>query len=142
MSTRTALFSAFGFAIFVTAAMAADAPRGAYVSLTASDAAACARACANDGICMAWSFERDNRCQLRAVVPGEPLPHALASGYAARAPAFLQPRTPLLHDPASIEPETVAAPQAPEPVETATGPADDGMLLGGPSDGDLRLGMR
>lgn len=140
MGLRTALVVMLSAAGAVTAAVATEAPRaaGAYVSLTTRDAAACARACADDGICMAWSFQRDNQCQLSAVVAAQPDPTAIETGYASRAPEFLRARTPVLHAATVIQPQPVSPPPAPARV-ASTMTADVGELLGGPDEGDLRL---
>ena len=146
MHIRTSLFAIAAVAV-VSAAAATETPRapGAYASLTAADPAACARACADDGICMAWGFYRENQCQLSAVVtaPGAP---ALAAGFASRAPAILQPRTPVVQ-PESVEEMPTQPPAAAphtddEPVAAAAAELDESMLLGGPGEGDLRLGLR
>jgi hypothetical protein len=145
MRLRSTFVAVASFTAIVSAAVATEAPRapGAYTSLTISSAAACARACADDGICMAWSFHRDNQCQLSAVVPAAGDAQALATGLSARAPDFLQPRTPIVQ--AQIvnvppTPQIIAAAEQPLP-ETAQ-QEDDLVLLGGPEDGDLRLGSR
>jgi hypothetical protein len=128
---------------FGIAAASATEPlrNGAYVSLTTPSAAACARACADDGICMAWTFRAENACELSAVVSASQPTAALASGLSQRAPAFaLRQTTP---PPAQIDETPAAAPQgaAAEPEEELmTAAADeDGLLLGGPEDSDLRL---
>lgn len=115
---------------------------GVYVSLTTSDAAACARACADDGICMAWSFHRDNKCQLTAVVSSDTNPEALASGFASRAPASLR-RAPPVQIAAVLAAAPAQANAAPPAAEPPAGQAehDDGLLLGGPDEGDLRLSL-
>jgi hypothetical protein len=142
MRFRTALICAIGLAAIVTAAAASEAPRGAYVSLTTSNAAACARACADDGICMAWSFHRENECQLSAVVAAELDQEALATGYSARAPAALQPRAPVIvAEAAASLPPPLAAASSNETPPAIAPKEDDGLLLGGPSEGDLRLGL-
>jgi hypothetical protein len=144
MFLRPALIAAVSF-VAVTAAAASETTRapGAYASLTTSNAAACARACAEDGICMAWSFHADNQCQLSAVV-GQASPQALAAGFASRAPTFLQQRAPAFQAeaPAQPSPPTMVeadAEEVPAPAETEQ---DDLVLLGGPGEGDLRLGLR
>lgn len=140
---RAILVSAFAFVLVAAAAVETSRASGAYTSLTAADFAACARACADDGICMAWSFERDNRCDLSAVVPATLNPTALATGLAARAPAFLQPRTPAVHA-ETIDASATAEPQT-LPASTDEAPPvmeDDPTLLGGPLEDDLRLGLR
>jgi hypothetical protein len=144
---RTAIAAAIGLTI-VSAAAASETSRGAYASLTTRDAAACARACADDGICMAWTFLAENQCELSAVVAASENTHAVAFGYASRAPASLQRSTPLVHPQAA----DLAAPPQPAPQTLAAVPdeapapsnanEDDAILLGGPLEGDLRLGLR
>jgi hypothetical protein len=144
MRIRSPFIAAASLAAIVSSAVATEAPRapGAYTSLTSTSAAACARACADDGICMAWSFHHENQCQLSAVVPASADAQALAAGLAARAPAFLQPRTPV------VEPQSVNTPPplqtiaAAEPLPETAQQEDDLVLLGGPEEGDLRLGSR
>jgi hypothetical protein len=136
---RTVFFAAVTLVVAAAAAETARTP-GVYVSLTTASAAACARTCADDGICMAWSFQSDNRCDLSAVVPGALDSSALAAGFASRAPAYLQPRTPVLHAAEAIE-LPAASTQIAEVSEDETPRADD-ELLGGPDADDLRLGLR
>lgn len=65
-------------------------PGGVYISLAVEDAAACARQCTQDEICMAWTYraEAENSCELKAVVAA-PVPETGArSGLSARAPDF------------------------------------------------------
>lgn len=145
MGLRSTCFAA-AIALIVTGAAATETVRtsGAYVSLTTRDAAACARACADDGICMAWTFQRDQRCQLSAVVPSAMDSTALAAGFASRAPAFLQPRVSLDRAERAPQPPPgflVAAEAEASPPADA-GKDHDMILLGGPRDGDLRPGMR
>ena len=145
MFVRSALIAAVSF-VAVTAAAASETTREprAYASLTTSNAAACARACAEDGICMAWSFHADNQCQLSAVV-AQASPQALAAGFASRAPDNLQPRALAVHAEAPAQPSPpptmveADAEEVPASVETQQ---DDLVLLGGPGEGDLRLGLR
>jgi hypothetical protein len=149
MHFRIAIACAVGLAAIVTAAAASETPRapGAYTSLTTSNAAACARACADDGICMAWAYHHDNQCQLSAVVSAGANPQALAAGFASRAPAHLRPQTPVVHAEAAPAPLSPAAPPViadTSAVEalSADEPEDDLVLLGGPAEGDLRVGLR
>ncbi len=137
MRLRTALFSALSFAVVVSAAAASEAP-GIYVSLTAASAAACARACAEDSICMAWSFHAHNQCRLRATVPGQADAQAVAAGFASRAPTFLQQEIPIVH----AAPVIADSPAPPSETAVVAKAEDSGELLGGPGEGDLRLGLR
>ncbi len=136
MRLRTAFFSALSMAAVVTAA--AGEASGVYASLTAASTTACARACAEDGICMAWSFHDENECRLLAIVPTRLDAQARASGFASRAPAFLQPDIPIVHAAGAIQ---EPSPPPPEPVAMAQA-EDTDELLGGPTGGDLRLGLR
>jgi hypothetical protein len=136
---RAVFFAAITFIVAAAAAETARTP-GVYASLTTADAAACARMCADDGICMAWSFRRDDRCDLSAVVPAALDSNALAAGFASRAPVYLQPRTPVLHAAEVIE--LPAAYTHIAEVSEDEAPAADDELLGGPDADDLRLGLR
>jgi hypothetical protein len=116
----------------------------AYTSLTLSSPAACARACADDGICMAWSFRAENTCELSAVVATPP-PGVIASGFAERAPTIALRQltvaatpiaTPIVDDSAATP--TPELDGAPAPAEVADG---SDLLLGGPDESDLRLGF-
>jgi hypothetical protein len=147
MRFRSAIIAAVSLVAIVGAAVTETArASGAYTSLTTSNAAACARACAEDGICMAWSFHAENQCQLSAVVTAEPI-EAQASGFSSRAPAALRPITPVSHaqtapPPSPTAPQAmVQAPVSEDPI-IAEPEQDDLVLLGGPSEGDLRLGLR
>jgi hypothetical protein len=66
-------------------------PGGTYSSTEADDPAACAQICADDTICMAWSF-RENTCELKATVPAEVAQSGATSGVSARAPGYLRVR--------------------------------------------------
>jgi hypothetical protein len=65
---------------------------GAYAYIPAQDAASCAIACAQDNICLAWSFKATELvgCALKAIVPPADSGDALGeSGIAPRAEQFL-----------------------------------------------------
>lgn len=146
MHSRTAFIAAVSLGAVITAATASEPPRapGAYVSLTTADAAACARACVDDGICMAWSFHRDSQCQLSAVVTA-PNSQALAAGFASRAPTFLHPPAPIVQAENANVPARAAPlppPAATEDLSPVATTENDSLLLGGPAEGDLRLGLR
>lgn len=111
---------------------------GAYISIAVRNADACARACADDGLCMAWSFYADGACELAATVPAASPQGAAAFALAARAPRL----TPIAasHEPAAPQGQTpaVVAEEAPTVVAIAEVDADL-VLLGGPEEeGDLR----
>lgn len=107
-------------------------PGGTYSSVEADNAVACARVCADDTICMAWSF-RENTCELKATVPAQVAQSGATSGVSARAPGYLRVHyeTPVAAAPAtsaevSIEADTQA---------TTTSVEEDDVslaLLGGP----------
>ena len=143
MSFRSAFIGAVSLVVIATAAAASETS-GAYTSLTTANAAACARACADDGICMAWSFHTGNQCQLSAVVSAQASPQALAGGFASRAPVHLRPSAPIVNPdaPPPLSPPAhniETAEEVPSPPEAQP---DGLVLLGGPSEGDLRLGLR
>ncbi len=125
-------------AIAVAPASATVKSPGAYVSVAARDATACARTCEDDGLCMAWAFHTGGACELSAAVPTLQPAQAQAFGLARRAPAFAHMR------PGSSEPLSLAAipvmandPQPPALVhEPET--EDSLALLGGPDESDLR----
>jgi hypothetical protein len=66
-------------------------PGGAYGNVEAETPAACERICADDTICMAWSFQA-NACELKAIVPAAHAQNGAISGVSARAPASLRVR--------------------------------------------------
>ena len=115
----------------------ASALGGAYRTIAGQSAATCARACADDGLCIAWALTADS-CALSAVMPTEWPENAAELGLSSRAPHF-----------ASTPPRPAALTRA--PVEDAIAaeqqtPSDDleFALLGGRDEADLRprLGNR
>jgi hypothetical protein len=66
-------------------------PGGAFATIEAASAAACERACADDALCMAWSFEA-NACDLKAIVPAALEHEGIISGISTRAPASMRVR--------------------------------------------------
>lgn len=92
-------------------------PGGTYTSFRMADANACAAACAQDALCMSWTFVADpqGRCDLKAVIPHPVMDHLAVSGLAARAPSFSR----------LVQPTTIGPPRdlaaAPDPVSA---PAD------------------
>ncbi len=111
----------FAGVLFAPAAFASG-HAGAYMVSPAADAAACARVCAEDGLCISWTFA-DQSCALAAVVmtPAE----GVSFGLSARAPAQFQLRSiPSLETPAGAGGVDAAA--KPDAID----PAPD--LLGGP----------
>ena len=99
-------------------------PGATYSTLEAHDPAACERACAEDTICMAWSY-RESACELKATVPGAVIQSGASSGVSARARISIRVRVPA--------PATATIPETPPP--TAADAGDDDLslaLLGGP----------
>jgi hypothetical protein len=146
MRTLYAL-AASAVAVAALSSEAADASGGAYTSFTVANAEACARACADDGICMAWTYDNARRCALSAVVPLSAGASDVVSGLAARAPRLAQSSM------AQVTPETHAASleqHTAPPVALALAPMEHGplplelsndtfVLLGGPDEDALRL---
>lgn len=104
-------------------------PGATFATIEAETAAACERLCADDTLCMAWSFH-GNACELKAVVPPATPQDGAFSGISTRAPAALRARAapqPItaLRDTTELEPELFATEPTPED--------DISMaLLGGP----------
>src|SRR6516164_5517344 len=73
-------------ATLLTAAPAWAATAGAYAAAEAADAHACASRCADDGLCMMWTFSAAHVCELRASVAANG--QAEAAGLSPSAPAF------------------------------------------------------
>ncbi|HVY85049.1 MAG TPA: PAN domain-containing protein [Caulobacterales bacterium] len=143
---RTALMFGLATAVFAIgfAAAAANAPvgqpdtalpGGVYTTLTTADDAACAQACSQDRMCMAWTYRRD-ACELKAVVPEAVAEAGAISGVSRDAPDFARQRVAAAAAPEKPGVVTLAARTTPPAVADQAGPDD---LLGGPtSDGDLR----
>lgn len=127
-------------ALFAFAFASEAAAAGAYASLPARDGQACARLCADDGLCVAWRLTAEGACQLRATTPEAP--SGLANGFSQRAPASLRQAFVNLTPPAASAQPTEQS-SAAAPADTAN---DDTGLLGGPEPRDqtseLRLGLR
>lgn len=121
---------------------------GAYANVAVRDAAACARLCADDGLCMAWTLYSGGACELTAVVPTEAPADSAAFGLADRAPVFaarpvaVAQLTPIATPAPVAAPAPIAASPAPQQL-LDVGPdfesEDTSALLGGPEEGDLRL---
>lgn len=117
----------------------------AYLSSPAADADACARRCAEDGLCIAWTFQSTSACELHANASAPIVAPGAYSGLSPRAPAFARALT-LQALPAeavnvsttnttpSGEDHLARAPRHEEAPDVAE-------LLGGPADGDLRAGL-
>ena len=113
-------------------------PGASFTTVETETAAACERLCADDTICMAWSF-RGSTCELKATVPAAVQETGAISGLSARAPASMRTRIAMPAPAPSVAPiiadEGQAAPiSAPEDEVTMA-------LLGGP-EGDEGLRSR
>ncbi len=112
-------------------------PGGVYSSMPTQDAGACARACAEDGLCMAWTFAA-GACDLKAIAPNPQAYVGAISGLSARAPAFAR----LVAPPPSASPPSappldaqLRGPTTPPDWRDTAAPAappEDYGLLGGP----------
>ncbi len=111
-------------------------PGASFATVETETAAACERLCADDTICMAWSF-RGSTCELKATVPAAIQETGAISGLSARAPASMRTRiaapapiiAPIVADEAQAAP--ISAPRNDDEVTMA--------LLGGPEGAeDLR----
>lgn len=113
-------------------------PGATFATLEATSAAACERLCADDGLCMAWSFHA-NSCELKAVVPAAIAQEGVASGISPRAPAALRAR----YIPPA-EPAVLRDTSAHDFAETAPAPTEDDIsmaLLGGPEPEELSASL-
>lgn len=130
------LLASVAFSVLCAAAMPAIAG-GAYRIIASQTAESCARACADDGLCIAWTLTSSD-CALSAVEPTEWPQDATALGLSsrARASASLPPRPePLAF--ATVEATIDANGHAPHDESEIA-------LLGGLDDASLRprLGSR
>jgi hypothetical protein len=127
---------ALGAALAIATSASATSQRvnGSYTSVTARNAAACARACADDGLCIAWIRHADASCDLMAIAPETPAPTGAEVGIATRAPSFAAwpapsaATEPVIMLPIATQETTI------HQVETDTTLA----LLGGPDEETLR----
>ncbi|HWA00148.1 MAG TPA: PAN domain-containing protein [Caulobacterales bacterium] len=114
---------------------------GGYASLHGESAAACAQLCAQDNICMAWTFRaaQQGACELKAVIPHATPETGAVSGLSSRAPDFARQLAEAAPAKAPVAAVTrgaadVVAANASDPAAGA-GPQE---LLGGPPDDELR----
>jgi hypothetical protein len=109
-----AVMAAFGAIAAAPTENGMDRPGGVYSYIPAQDAAACAVACAQDKICLAWSFTATEfvGCALKAIVPPPSSGGQIESGIAPRASEFLSLTS--LSQPA---PQTESKPAPPPPPE-------------------------
>lgn len=117
-----------------------DRPGGVYSNVPAKDPAACAIACAQDRICMAWTFRATEfvGCSLKAVVPGAVPDHQAVSGVADRASEFLPlvsivPPAPASADAAPPAPAANLAAAKPQSSPPAAAKDEPSELLGAPA---------
>jgi len=111
-------------------------PGGSFTSVETETAAACERLCADDTICMAWSF-RGSTCELKATVPAAIQETGAVSGLSTRAPAAMRTRIAAL---APVVAPVIADEAQPTPI-SAPEDALTMALLGGP-EGDEGLRSR
>jgi PAN domain len=95
-----------------------DRPGGVYSYIPTDDAAACAIACAQDKICLAWSFKATEfvGCALKAIVPPLSADSQIESGIAPRASEFLALTSLSRPAPAESKPAPMTPPEKPRPV--------------------------
>jgi hypothetical protein len=131
-------FIAIALGAALAAATSANAANqrvnGSYMSVTARDANACARACADDGLCIAWIRHADATCELMAIAPETPAPIGAEVGIATRAPSFAAwPARVAATEPVVALPVATQETAIHQPVTEATL-----ALLGGPDEETLR----
>ena len=118
-------------------------PGGVYTSLTVDDANACARLCAEDSICMAWTYRAlpNRACELKAVVTPAVTDIAAVSGLSSRAPDFTRRIAAAAPAPVTGTPGVADEVLAETSPHEASSPSqnDSLVLLGGPGESDLRL---
>ena len=114
-------------------------PGGSYSTVQTETPTACERHCADDTLCMAWSFQA-NACEPKAIVPAATERDGTISGISMRAPASIRVR----FEPPVAAPTIAAHEDEPSPIAAETAPQQDVALalLGGPETGeDLRGGL-
>jgi len=116
----------------------------AYRTLPLANAAACARACADDGLCIVWVQRPQGGCELSATAPSAWPADGSAVGLSSRAPDFISLPSPT-SPAASAAPEGTSgnADVAEVSDDAVTAEAEDYApgyaLLGGPDEDALRL---
>ncbi len=119
--------------------------RNAYQVLSVASAEACARACEDDGLCIAWTFTDAAACNLSAVAPHE-TPGEMKYGVSSRAPSFARAlaemrgptEAPAIAEAVAPTPEPAPAHTEARTSEEAAFEAASLELLGGPEDETLR----
>lgn len=115
-------------------------PGGVYARLAEENANACAQACGEDALCMAWTYNSaNNACELKAVTPAPQQQAGAISGLSARAPGFARLVSSAQRHVAQAAPDapqlrvtTLASFDAP-PAPAPAPPSDNSGLLGGPA---------
>lgn len=88
-------------------------PGGVYAAAPGATPQACATLCADDGLCMSWTFA-DGQCELKAVIAPAVLHEGAVSG--------LSPRAPNLARLTGLPAPPAALPNAPEPKDGESPP--------------------
>ena len=115
-------------------------PGGSYATVEAETPEACERLCANDTLCMAWSFHA-NACEFKAIVPAAIAQEGVISGVSPRAPASMRAR----FEPAQPEATLAVVADEHEAMDTpvaAARPEDEislALLSGPDTEEDLRV---
>lgn len=131
------------FAIAFATALDVGATGGVYTLVPARDAAACARACTDDSLCVAWTFQTNGACELRATVPASQ-PQGAAFGLSSRAPSSLRVDAASASSPQPIAVTDISAPEPEAPAPAHTEDETSLQLLGGldeSQDAALRLSL-
>jgi hypothetical protein len=113
-----AVVAAFGAIAAAPTENGMDRPGGVYSYIPTDDAAACAVACAQDKICLAWSFKATEfvGCALKAIVPPMAADPQIQSGIAPRASEFLSLTSLSRPTPPDSNPAPTPPPEKPRPV--------------------------
>src|SRR5690242_2649008 len=94
------------FAAMAGAAFAAPPP-GIYDFQDQPDAQACAHVCADDSLCVAWTFGGPGKCGLMAAAPNQRAEAGWQTGLSPNAPSFLR-SAPAAPETAASAPATPA----------------------------------
>jgi len=124
------------FAALAGAAFASPPP-GVYDFQDQATAEACAHVCADDSLCVAWTFGGAGKCALMANSPRQPAEEGWVSGFSPNAPSFVR----VSASASAATGKEAPAPTPPEPTEhVALAPqtGQETALLGGPDDGAIR----
>jgi hypothetical protein len=129
---------ALAFAMSAAALLSAHAGErsGAYASLAFDNPQACAHACEEDSMCVAWAF-RGEECAQFATAPQD---FAIGpdAGLSPNAPRFIRAQFAPRPD---VPPQNVVTDSKPQHRPEISAEAHDEaslVLLGGPEEGDIR----